>query len=80
MVLLGYVLDPLLALVAIGNWFVALVMGRVPGGLQRLGLWILRFRARSYAYLLLVNPRYPSFGGDPGGSLPADQASLPPIP
>ena len=81
MVLLGYVLDPLLALVAIGCWFVALVTGRVPAGLQRVGLWILRFRVRSYAYALLVNPRYPSFGGDPAaGSLPADQASLPPLP
>jgi hypothetical protein len=81
MLLLGYVLDPLLALVAIGCWFVALVTGCVPAGLQRLGLWILRFRVRSYAYALLVNPRYPSFGGDPtASSLPADQASLPPIP
>jgi hypothetical protein len=81
MLLLGYVLDPLLALVAVGCWVVALVTGRVPAGLQRLGLWILRFRVRSYAYALLVNPRYPSFGGDPAaGSLPADQASLPPLP
>jgi len=81
MVLLGYVLDPLLALIAVGCWFVALVTGRVPAGLQRVGLWILRFRVRSYAYVLLVNPRYPSFGGDPAeGSLPADQASLPPLP
>jgi hypothetical protein len=81
MLLLGYVLDPLLALAAIGCWFVALVAGRVPAGLQRVGLWILRFRVRSYAYALLVNPRYPSFGGDASASsLPADQASLPPIP
>ena len=81
MVLLGYILDPLLGLVAIGCWFVALVTGRVPAGLQNVGLWILKFRVRSYAYALLVNPRYPSFGGgDPGGSLPADQAALPPIP
>ncbi len=81
MVLLGYVLDPLLALIAVGCWFVALVTGRVPAGLQRVGLWILRFRVRSYAYVLLVNPRYPSFGGDPAaGSLAADQASLPPLP
>ena len=81
MVLLGYVLDPLLALIAVGCWFVALVTGRVPAGLQRVGLWILQFRVRSYAYALLVNPRYPSFGGDPAaGSLPANQASLPPLP
>ena len=45
--------------------------GARAAGLQRVGLWILRFRVRLHAYVLLVNPRYPSFGGDPAaGSLP----------
>ena len=77
---LTYVLEPLLAIVAIICWFSALVTGRVPAGLQRAGLWVVQFRVRSYAYLLLVNPRYPTFGGEPVGSLPAHQTALRPIP
>ena len=80
MLLLAYVFDPLILLVAVLNWLIALVIGRVPAGLQSAGMWLLRFRARTYAYFLLVNPRYPSFGAGSDGSLPADQAALPPMP
>ena len=73
------VLQNLLYLVAIGNWFVALVTGGVPEGLQKVGLFCLRFMARTHAYALLVNPRYPAFGETPA-SLPADQTALPPLP
>jgi uncharacterized protein DUF4389 len=73
------VLQYLLYLVAIGNWFVALVTGRVPEGLQKVGTFCLRFMARTHAYALLVNPRYPAFGDTPA-SLPADQSALPPLP
>ena len=75
----GDVLQYLLYLVAIGYWFVALFTGRVPEGLQTLGMFCLRFTARTNAYFILVNPRYPAFGDTPG-SLPGDQGSLPPIP
>jgi Domain of unknown function (DUF4389) len=74
-----YPLQLALELVAIGNWFVAIFTGRVPGGLQNLGMFCLRFYSRTYAYILLVNPRYPAFGDTPG-SLPADAAALPPLP
>jgi hypothetical protein len=74
-----YPLQVALELVAIANWFVALFTGRVPGGLQSLGMFCLRFYARTYAYWMLVNPRYPAFGDNPG-SLPTDQAALPPLP
>jgi hypothetical protein len=73
------VLQNLLYLVAIGNWFVALVTGSVPEGLEKVGLFCLRFIARTHAYSLLVNPRYPAFGETPA-SLPADQTALPPLP
>lgn len=80
-VLVSYALQPLLYLVAIACWFVALFTGRVPSGLQSVGLFVLRFNSRTFAYLYLVNPRYPSFSGDSGSaSLPADQTALPPIP
>jgi hypothetical protein len=78
-VLMAYALQPLLALIAIACWFVALFTGRVPEGLQNVGLFCLRFSARTMAYLYLVNPRYPAFGDTPA-SLPADQTALPPLP
>jgi Domain of unknown function (DUF4389) len=78
-ILVLYVLQNLLYLVAIGNWFVALFLGRVPPGLETLGMFCLRFLVRTHSYILLVNPRYPAFGETPG-TLPMDQASLPPVP
>jgi hypothetical protein len=78
-VVVAYALQPFLLLVAIGCWFVALFTGRVPEGLERVGLFCVRFSARMYAYAYLVNPRYPSFGDSPA-SLPGDQAALPPLP
>jgi hypothetical protein len=77
--LMAYVLQPLLVLIAIGCWFVAVFTGRVPEGFERVGLFCLRFTARTVAYLYLVNPRYPAFGDTPG-TLPGDQTALPPIP
>jgi hypothetical protein len=74
-----YPLQIALNLVALGNWFVALVTGGVPGGLQSLGMFCLRFQTRTNAYLLLLTPRYPAFGDTPA-SLPSDQAALPPVP
>jgi hypothetical protein len=73
------ILQYLLQLLAIGNWIVAVVTGRVPNGMQNLGMFCLRFMMRTQAYLLLVNPRYPAFGDAPG-SLPHDAAALPPLP
>ena len=78
-ILVLYVLQNLLYLVAIGNWFVALFVGRVPPGLETLGMFCLRFLVRTHSYIVLVNPRYPAFGETPG-TLPMDQASLPPVP
>jgi hypothetical protein len=78
-VLMAYALQPLLALIAIACWFVALFTGRVPEGLQNVGKFCLRFSARTIAYLYLVNPRYPAFGDTPG-TLQSDQTALPPLP
>jgi hypothetical protein len=78
-VLMAYALQPLLVLIAIACWFVALFTGGVPEGLQRVGLFCLRFTARTMAYLYLVNPRYPAFG-ETAASLPGDQTALPPLP
>ncbi|MDX6618641.1 MAG: hypothetical protein QOK36_1027 [Gaiellales bacterium] len=74
-----YALNPLLWLVAVGNWFVSLFTGRVPEGLQKVGMFCVRFNMRTLGYASLINPRYPAFGETPG-SLPADAVSLPPLP
>jgi Domain of unknown function (DUF4389) len=73
------ILQYLLELLGIGNWIVSLVIGRVPNGMQTLGMFCLRFMTRTTSYIFLVNPRYPAFGDTPG-SLPADQSALPPLP
>ena len=73
------ILSYLMYVVAIGLWVVALFTGGVPAGLQSFGLFVLRFQGRTYSYVLLVNPRYPSFGETPG-SLPVNQVALPPLP
>jgi hypothetical protein len=78
-ILVANVLQYLLYLVAIGNWFVGLFAGRVPPGLETLGMFCVRFVVRTHSYILLVNPRYPAFGDTPG-TLPMDQGSLPPVP
>jgi len=73
------ILQYLLELLALGNWIVAVFIGRVPNGMQTLGMFCLRFMTRTNSYIFLVNPRYPAFGDTPG-SLPADQSALPPLP
>jgi hypothetical protein len=73
------ILQYLLQLLSIGNWVVGLILGRVPEGMQSLGLFCLRFNARTHAYVMLLTPRYPAFGDTPA-SLPPDQTALPPVP
>ena len=82
-----YPLQIALNIVALGNWIVALFTGRVPGGLQGLGMFCLRFQSRTNAYLFLVNARYPSFGQMPEEAprapmapSPQEQGALPPLP
>jgi len=59
-VLCAYVFGIVLAVVAILSWFVALAVGRVPDGFQKLGVYCLRYHAQTAAYLLLLTDRYPS--------------------
>lgn len=55
----GDVSGGVLAVVAFLSWFSILVRGRQPEGLRNLGLFSLRYSAQTYAYLLLLTPRYP---------------------
>jgi hypothetical protein len=55
------ILSNLSQLLAIFSWFIALVTGRVPEGLRNFAVLALRFETQTYAYVLLLTERYPSF-------------------
>ena len=59
--LLTNILSNLSQLLAVFSWFIALVMGRVPEGLRNFAALALRIETQTYAYLMLVTGRYPSF-------------------
>jgi hypothetical protein len=59
--LLTNILSNLSQLLAIFSWFIALVMGRVPEGLRNFAALAIRIETQTYAYLLLLTGRYPSF-------------------
>lgn len=54
-------LSQLNQLLAIFSWFIALFTGRVPEGLRNFAVLALRFETQTWAYLLLLTGRYPSF-------------------
>jgi len=68
-----------LGLVGLFGWFAALVTGRMPRGLARLGAFILRYSAQTSAYLCLLTDRYPHSGPE-GGEEPALAALEPSLP
>ena len=49
----------LLLFVAVLGWFVALVQGRMPTGLQRAGAYCLGYGAQVSSYVFLLTDRYP---------------------
>jgi hypothetical protein len=59
--LLANILSQLNQLLAVFSWFVALVLGRVPEGLRNFAVLAIRIETQTYAYLLLLTGRYPSF-------------------
>jgi len=61
---LSWVLSQVLLVIAVISWFVAIAMGRIPRGMEQLGLYCLRYQAQTYAYLLVVTDRYPSTAGN----------------
>lgn len=60
---LNWVLNQVLLVIALLSWFIAIVMGRIPRGMEQIGLYCLRYQAQTYAYLLIVTDRYPSTAG-----------------
>src|SRR6266516_4154676 len=60
--LIWFILWGIVALLAgIANWFVALVLGRVPEGLRNFAAFALRYEQQTAAYAYLLTDRYPSF-------------------
>lgn len=57
------VLNVVLYVIGFLGWFASLVLGRMPQGMRDLGAYCLRFQTQTYAYLLLLTPRYPSLAG-----------------
>ncbi len=55
------ILNSLSNLLAVFSWFIALFTGRVPEGLRNFAALALRIEMQTYAYLLLLTGRYPSF-------------------
>lgn len=55
------ILNNLSQLLALFAWFVALFTGRVPEGLRNFGVLALRYETQTYAYVMLLTSRYPSF-------------------
>jgi hypothetical protein len=60
--LLAASLGGVLTLAALGGWFFALFMGRMPQGLRNVVAFFVRYVAQTIAYLTLVTPRYPYSG------------------
>jgi len=59
--LLSNILSNISQLLAIFSWFIALVLGRVPEGLRNFAALALRVETQTFAYVLLLTGRYPSF-------------------
>jgi hypothetical protein len=59
--LLSNILSQINQLLAVFSWFVALITGRVPEGLRNFAALAMRIETQTYAYVLLLTSRYPSF-------------------
>jgi hypothetical protein len=58
--ILNWVFGQVLQIVAFLAWFVVIIVGRMPHGMQGLGLYCLRYKAQTNAYVSIVTDRYPS--------------------
>lgn len=61
--ILAWVFQQVLGIVAFLAWFVCIVIGRIPKGMRDLGIYCLRYQQQTYGYLMLLTVRYPSLAG-----------------
>ena len=62
-VVIAYVFAIVMFFVAFIGWFIALVVGRMPKGMRDLSAYCLQYIVQTYAYLMILTDRYPSFSG-----------------
>jgi hypothetical protein len=62
---LAYVFRLVNQIVAFLGWFYCLFTGRMHQGMRDISLWMLRYEVQTYAYLMLLTGKYPSFAGAP---------------
>jgi Domain of unknown function (DUF4389) len=60
---LNWVFTQILQIVGILGWIVAIFIGRMPRGMEKLALYCLRYQTQTYAYVAIVTDRYPSLSG-----------------
>ena len=61
--ILAWVFSQVRQIISFLGWFVCIVMGRMPKGMQDLGIYCLRYETQTYSYLMLLTNRYPSLSG-----------------
>ena len=61
---LSWVLGQVLQVIALLAWVIAIFLGRIPRGMEQLGLYCLRYQTQVYAYLLVITDRYPTTAGN----------------
>jgi hypothetical protein len=61
--ILAYVFQIGLNIVAVFGWIVSVITGRMPAGLEGLGTFCLRWETQTWAYVMLLTARYPSLSG-----------------
>ena len=61
--ILAWVFGQVLGIVAFLAWFVCLFIGRMPKGMEDLGVYCLRYQQQTYGYMMLLTERYPSLSG-----------------
>lgn len=57
----SYVMNYLMGIVAFFGWFACLFLGRMPEGMRNLLAFTIRYHAQTQAYVSLLTAQYPSF-------------------
>jgi len=61
---LNWVLGQVLQVIGLIAWLIAIFIGRIPRGMEQLGLYCLRYQTQVVAYLLVLTDRYPTTAGN----------------
>jgi hypothetical protein len=59
--IIARIMTNLSQILAVFNWVVAIVLGRLPEGMRNFGAFALRYEQQTTGYIYLLTDRYPSF-------------------